>query len=563
MFCEVFGRLSISFSRTYKKKLALPKTYKHHIPFLANHYLCLGRIQNSEVTSMDTSFPRRAMFHKLTLFLYLVLGIFFLVRAAIACDCPAPSIQARFEQADTILVVKIMGHRGLMRHMVSTDVRVIKAYKGSVSVGEKIVLGDSADAREDTCRIWFADESPGGRWLIFAKSAEDRQKGRWLIRNCGRSSPVEFAKHDLNYLDRIDKYRGRTRIYGFAGSNKVTYASRSMHGAVSRGPGMQLTFHGGGHEFAVRASADGFFEVMDVPPGLYKAILESPEGVPFGYPYRAFYVPASGVEAGIDNYGPFSLTVNATDQERAKGVYNIHVPDSGDAEINFSNYLSNRIRGRVFGPDGRPLPHALVSLSTYNSATVYNYTVLADENGRYEISGHLPGIYVLGVNLRNSVSPDHPYGPLYYPGIASRARSRVIQLGAETVIDDADFHIPAFRSLVTLSGRLVFADGSPVTDGFVRFWRDGRFQAEYDEIKTRLTSNGRFRIRAVRRSRGTLMGGVTMVSQGLGGCVNKTQPMVDNDFQKGFTRLFSEEKSVTANRNISGLVLKLRQRPCK
>ncbi len=512
---------------------------------------------------MHNSFRLRAMFRKLTSLLCGLFGMFFFARATLGCECPAPSMQARSEQADTILIVEILGHRGHMRHAASTDVRVIKAYKGSVRVGEKFVLGDSADTREDTCRIWFASEARGGRWLIFAKSSEDVKNGRWLIRNCGRSAPVEFAKHDIDFLDKPDKYRGRTRVYGFAGPIKVTYASRSILGAVDRQPGRRVVFRGGGRELSVPVSPDGFFEVLDVPPGFYKATLASTKGVPYGYPYRAFYEPVSIVVGGINKYGPFNLTVGATDEERAAGSYDVHVPESGDAEINLRFDTSNWIKGRVFGPDGRPIPHAIVGLRTYSAVAVADQTVLADENGRYELTHHVPGIYVLGVNLRNSLRPDNPYATLYFPGIASRAHSKLIQIGADTVINDADFHIPAFRDLVTLSGRLVFADGSPVTGGFVRFFRDGNFQTEYDEVTASVKPDGRFRLRVVKGEHGRLFGGVTSVSEGVNGCVDKTQRMVDNDYQKGFKRLFSADKNLIATRNISGLVIKFIQTPCK
>ncbi len=460
------------------------------------------------------------------------------------------------------MIVEVLGHRGKMRHMVSTDVRVIKVYKGSLNVGEKIVLGDSADNREDTCRIWFASEALKERWLIFAKSAEDVKKGRWLIRNCGRSAPVEFAKHDIEYLDHIDKYHGRTRIYGFAGPSKVEYTSSSIRGALKRERGRQVNFRSGELEFSVKADPDGFFEVMDVPPGMYKATLESSGEVPYGYPYRAFYLPLSGVEDGIPRYGPFGMTVVASDKERAAGSFDLHVPESGDAEINLRFYTSNWIRGRVFGPDGQPVPHALVGIRAYGQSSIGYHSVLADENGRYEITHNVPGTYVLGVNLRNSLTPENPYGTLYYPGTPYRSRSRMIQIGLDTVINDADFHIPAFKRLVTLSGKLVFADGTPVKDGFVRLFSDGRFQANYDAAITRVTPDGRFILRVVKGERGRLFGGVT-ASEGLNGCVNKTQPVTDYNYQNGFASLFSSDKNVIATHNISGLVIKFIQKPCR
>lgn len=503
------------------------------------------------------------MVRNLTFFSFALLGIFFLTYPAFACDCPAATIQARSEQADTILIVEVLGHRGKTRNMVSTDVRVVKSYKGSFRQGQKLVLGDGADAREDSCRVGFASETPGNRWLIFARSAKDLHKGRWLIRNCGRSAPVEFAKHDIQYLDRIHKYRGRTRIYGFAYGNKVSYASRSIRGTVTRGPGPRLRFIGEGRVFTIRAQADGFFELIDIPPGLYKARVELPIGATEWYINRAFCLTPVEYDNGTLKYGPLGLTVNPTDAERAEGAYTILVPDIGDAEINFRIDTNYRLSGRVFGPDGRPIPHALVSVASYDAVSIRDHAVRADKDGRYEISNNLGGRYVIGVNLRNSLSPEHPYGALYFPGIASRSRSKVIQLGVGTEIEDADLHIPAFRPLVTLSGKLIFADGSPVTDGFVRFVRDGNFQADYDEVKIRVTPDGRFRLRVVKGERGSLTGGVTMVSEGVDGCVNKTQPMVDNDYQKGFKRLWSYDKNAVATRNVSDLIIKFIQSPCR
>lgn len=501
------------------------------------------------------------MLDQLRSFAFIALSFFFFVSGVFACECPSQTIQARSEQADTILIVEVRGHRGQMRHMVSTDVKVLKSYKGSFVAGDRIVLGDSVDAREDTCRIHFATEERGSRWLIFARSAEDRQKGRWLIRNCGRSSPVEFAKHDLRYLDGIDKYRGRTRIYGTAWPRDVRYASNSIRGSLKRGQGMKLTFRSVAGEFMATANSDGFFELLDVPHGFYKVTTDWAEDIPYGSPSRAFYYGASLSESGIYRYGPFGFTVSAEERERAEGVFDLHVPENGDAEINFEHYTSNRVSGRIFGPDGRPIPRALVGLRRYG-VDVYDHKVRADVNGRYEISGHLTGKFHLIVNPVDSLSPDHPYGAFYQPGTKYKARSRVIQLGANTVINDADFHVPSFQRLVTVTGRLVFSDGSPVSNGFVRFVRDGRYQAEYDELGAKVNSDGRFRMRLIRGSRGTLTGWIAVVSDGLDGCVEKMQP-TDNDFSKGPPRLFSEEKGITSHRNASGIVLRLRKARCR
>lgn len=512
---------------------------------------------------MDYRSWRRAQIGKLMLYACALFPSLLLSSAALGCDCPAATVQARSEQADTIVIVQVIGHRGRLRNLVSTDVKVVRSYKGSFSVGEKMVLGESVDAREDSCRIRFADEAPGGRWLIYARSAHDLQNGRWLIRNCGRSAPVEFAAHDIRYLDRIDKYRGRTRIYGFAPANYVSYADRSIGGAKARGPGALLTLTGENREFSVRAGRDGFFELLDVPAGLYTAKLQLPAGAAEWYINRAFYLSPSEYDSGTLKYGPFGLDATPTERERAEGIYTIQVPEKGDAEINFNIDARNRIRGRVFGPSGRPVPHALVSVVTYSPVTVRDYAVQADANGRYELLNHRTGNYVLGVNVRNSLTQDHPYGPLYYPGIKSRSRSRMIQIGIGTEIDDADLHIRGFKDVVTLSGRLVFADGQPVTDGFVRLYSDGNFQANYDPVEARVTKDGRFRLRVVKGEHGRLFGGVTMVSEGLAGCVNKTQPQVDNDYLKGFKRLFSREKNLIARRNISRIVLKFVEAPCR
>jgi len=96
--------------------------------------------------------------------------------------------------------------------------------------------------------------------------------------------------------------------------------------------------------------------------------------------------------------------------------------------VDFRLVVDGKLAGQVTTAGGRPASFAKVAIIPI-SPVHPQFTVDADENGHFEVSGQQPGKYLVGVGLLAPFDSAEWKAQVYYPGVTSKGRAKAIELG--------------------------------------------------------------------------------------------------------------------------------------
>lgn len=307
---------------------------------------------------------------------------------------------------------------------------VERAFKG---IGEtKIKMWQGTGGGD--CSFVF---EKGERYLIYADyDAETRQ---FHTNTCTRSSRLAHASDDLDYLLGLPASDKGTRLSG----SVVRYDYED--GVTSPPPegvgGAKVIAEGaGGRRFEAVTNAEGFYKMVDLPPGRYKVRAEVPAHLRL-----------------------------AKDKPET-----IEVPRTGCAAADFLARTDGRIAGLLLDAEGRPAPQTDVDLVPFELADkvgdrrIGRYRT-TDKDGRFEFTDLRPGRYLLGVNIRSEPDGDIPYRRTYFPGVPAAAGATVIELGRGEKLGGYELRLPPRLPLRTVTGVFLWPDGRPVTKALLMF----------------------------------------------------------------------------------------------
>jgi len=243
---------------------------------------------------------------------------------------------------------------------------------------------------------------------------------------------------------------------------------------------VRLTVRGGDLGLEL-ASVEMTHASTESPPGVVRGIVRNDQGAPVaGVDVGWGPVDRASTEAvQTDEQGTFELAGVRTGEEitlRAGGGDLGRASEPvlllpGEQRI-WDPLLDrgNEVRGRLLGPDGRPLAHALVELWKAGGDVTWNDASATDEDGAFAIPNVPAGSFTL------LVVPDGSVG-----GIPARVVTRT-----QPNDDLGDLVLsPDELAQGTLRVKLLDADGATPRGAEVRVWHDesrrGRFAAEPDE----------------------------------------------------------------------------------
>ncbi|MGB9070457.1 MAG: carboxypeptidase-like regulatory domain-containing protein [Candidatus Acidiferrales bacterium] len=219
-------------------------------------------------------------------------------------------------------------------------------------------------------------------------------------------------------LSRLRAARDTDRVASIFGSPQI---SEQPYLSVTNGPAAvplrnaQLELWNADHVFASTTDWQGKFAVYSVPPGTYRLRAALPASLEFTRP--------------IVNDPPAPISVVAGDC----------------SEYNLTALPTSRIRGRVIGPNGKPLRAADVELfrpDKYQpSPLLMQWQESQDANGYFEFLHVTPGDYILVYNNSEQQETNRSRRRCFYPGVSDVARARSIHLEPGQQIGDADIHI--------------------------------------------------------------------------------------------------------------------------
>ncbi|HET7219592.1 MAG TPA: carboxypeptidase-like regulatory domain-containing protein [Vicinamibacterales bacterium] len=320
---------------------------------------------------------------------------------------------------------------------------VLEAFFG---VGSKTVEVDVGSPRTRCGGSYRA----GREYLVYA--VRDG-RGALALATCERVRPVDDAAADLSYARAVkDGSAPAGKISG-----QVLVARRDLAGR--------------------RLGAPAPLKDLPVRVEKYAAAGPSPQETVLTNEAGDFSVGARGV-------GRYVITLDL--QSRyfvANDVTQIELRDPrACAALDLVIHENGRVAGRVVDAGGRPVPGLTIDLASPTLAQ--RIRTITDRSGQYEFERVPSGRFVVGIDLAGlsggvAAALRHPR--IFLPGVdkASAASRVVVARGDRVTL--TDFKLPASAALVSISGTVIDADGTPAEGARVYLKRaaeDGRILAE-------------------------------------------------------------------------------------
>ena len=281
---------------------------------------------------------------------------------------------------------------------------------------------------------------------------------------CTRSGPLDARQDELEIIRSLKDGRIETRIYGAVRRREWNFET-GYHGMKDAGPmgGVLVTATGPGGRFETTTDGEGRYRFANLASGEYSI-------VPV---FTKVYSPSPSTRVDV-------------------------TPESGGGSAYFWTSTNGRIAGRLFESGkyvASEVDLTLLALGPDRSPTGVGLDHIRQPGGAFVFERIPPGRYVIGIN-RWSWRGKSPYPPTYHPGVEDVEQAAVIELAAGQEIT-VDVSLPARLSELTVTGVVVWTDGTPGTGAYVEL-----IDAAMPGIDTELTAisdaEGRFSIRAFR-----------------------------------------------------------------
>jgi hypothetical protein len=414
-----------------------------------------------------------------------------------ACSCgPKPTVLDSYDETDVVIIARILTVERAEANQAqqyvdgvrSATLRVEKVFKGNVSVRDELVFGQGGGA---DCIWTFNEKSIGDEVLLYLNSPDKISKRRyrpsqdpklWFAGGCGRSGGIDSATDDLLYLEKMSKVRGKTRISGTIGG---------WQNPDINVDGKKIRIIGEKKTYVTKTNKQGVFEIYDLPPGKYFVEPEMPSGWKID-PYWIKYSPSVA-----ERYG---------EGEPSTKRVEIVLQPKRHAGVDIVFAVDNVVRGKVLGPNGKPLQKVCVYLWDREQVDGFGPFDCTDGNGNFEITSVPSGEYLAVANRDGRLSTNHPFKTLYYPNVSERERAAIISVSPGDSISDINIVVPNVAETVTLEGVLLYSDGNPAIDEAVKFKSGGTDNEIDGDVTERTDSAGRFSLRILKGLSGELSG---------------------------------------------------------
>jgi hypothetical protein len=272
---------------------------------------------------------------------------------------------------------------------VQSTVEVGDTDKRLKLIPDEIFLGDQAkEVTAMTNQACLHTEIEAGqKWLFYL--FRDKKSDELVLGYEGRSKPIEKAQQDIATLRHLAKVTDSGILTGHVGHPGHKVVARRVSD---------------GKEFSALANESGNYE-FELLPGAYHLTANTEQGL----------------------WAPETETF-VSKQEC------IHV----DLWL----HTDGRIAGTVTTSDGKPARYVQVAIVPVSPAG-QSFTVVADEQGHFEVGGRKPGQYLVGVGLLAPVDSADWKSRVYYPGVSTQGQAKAIELGDGEWRTDINFSLPS------------------------------------------------------------------------------------------------------------------------
>lgn len=299
------------------------------------------------------------------------------------------------------------------------------------------------------------DFKVGKTYLVYAGSSQDGGLGTGI---CSRTREVGEGKEDIEILRelKVGGITKKSRLFGNA-----NWLSKSGDYGVSSSPladARIVANDSHGRTVETRTDANGNYVFRGLRAGQYGLRLF----------YGANFEKAKGVQIGT------------TTKDRC-------------VEQDFFAWVGPRVTGKVIDDKGNPVVGIRVIAAYYRNPDDEDswswFDGRSDQSGRFEVEGLTPGTYTVGVNFDGPTKKEFPFPPAFHPNVKDAKLAKRISIDEQKSYDGFDITVGTGLIPRTVSGIVVFPDGSPARGAMVEVkeerttWRmdiadvakDGRF----------------------------------------------------------------------------------------
>ncbi|MGH9820376.1 MAG: MSCRAMM family protein, partial [Pyrinomonadaceae bacterium] len=389
--------------------------------------------------------------HKASLVVAIAFSFFVFFSQAYACSCGFgdETVADVFDSTPNVVVLRLAsvekaddgektyGVDGIKQSTLTVE----RVFKGNLKPGQALpfMQGGGADC------IWtFSDKDIGSEYLLYLGSKPGKGV-LWAGGVCTRSGSTKYRAADLRYLGKIVKMRGKTRISGTL-EQEISPAIEGDADDDRLLSKHSIRITGNGKDITLATDENGVYEIYNLLPGKYTL---TPEKI-YGYKF------------------------DRSAKERTDSVI-VELKPNKQVEKNFSFSIDNAIQGKLYDANGHPLQGVCIKLlPAQGKPAQYLFELDCTEaDGSFNIEDIPVGTYILMINDDGKVTAAAPFETFYYPS------TKKLEEAAEFIIGPGDFrrdlviNAPDTAETVTVSGILLYADGKPVPDEFIEFFKDG------------------------------------------------------------------------------------------
>jgi len=345
----------------------------------------------------------------------------------LAQTCACSRVEApcsAYWRADAVFVGRADAIAGAADARVVTF-RVVERLQGVASSAMDVALGSARQRCGGAYRV-------GREYLVYAVR---NASGGFTVAPCDRVRPVEDAAADLSYARAVKEGSAPPGKIG----GQVLLARRDLGG---RRIGTLVPLK----DVPVRVER---YAAPDAGANPQDTVITNEAG--------DFSVVARGAGrygVTLDLQARYFLETNLLALElrdpRACGAIDAIVHENG------------RVAGRIVDASGRPVPGLTVDLATPSLAQ--RMRAITDRHGQYEFSRVPSGRFVIGVDLMGlsaSASSMARHPRIFFPGIDKVGSASRVTVARGDRVSLADFRLPAYASLVAVTGVVLDADGTP------------------------------------------------------------------------------------------------------
>jgi hypothetical protein len=212
-------------------------------------------------------------------------------------------------------------------------------------------------------------------------------------------------------------------LYGVLRRTQQPYGWTALEGYDRPLPGITVELHGAEHVFSAQTDQNGVYRFYGLPADTYHFAAELPANLEIAQTILSEPQP------------PVTLPENACYQQDIDAL------------------PTGRIRGRVVGPDGKPLKNADVALfraDRYKQEDMGWWEYQDEEKGYFEFQHVSPGKYVIVFHNSNRSDPDMPFPRTFYPAALDVKSATPIAIEEGQQVLNADIHVaggPATRAV--------------------------------------------------------------------------------------------------------------------